>query len=125
MLPVLLSGFQVVPLVENTCQAKMRFAGNRPRRITCQNEGFSVGLGLCHLVRLLARWLAWRLQQIAVSLQQRYGGPSSLMPRHTSPTTGACYSTLLAAVTQASLAPGHPRHESAGARLFLQRGARR
>jgi hypothetical protein len=34
MLPVLLGRIQVVPLVVNPSQAKMRFGGNRPRRVT-------------------------------------------------------------------------------------------
>src|SRR5450755_1415990 len=35
VLPVLLSGIQVVPLVVDTGQAKIRFTGHRLRRITC------------------------------------------------------------------------------------------
>ena len=42
---MLLGGIQVVPLVADTGQAKMRFAGNRLRRITCQLQGAPVGLG--------------------------------------------------------------------------------
>ena len=45
LLPVLLGGLQVVPLVGDTGQAKMRFAGNRLRRITCQLQDAPVGLG--------------------------------------------------------------------------------
>ena len=42
---MLLSGLQVVPLVVDTGQAKMRFAGNRLRRITGQLQDALVGLG--------------------------------------------------------------------------------
>ena len=45
LLPVLLGGIQVVPFVEDTGQAKMRFAGNRQRLITCQLQDAPVGLG--------------------------------------------------------------------------------
>src|SRR5207248_5383117 len=45
LLPVLLSGIQVVPLVVYTGETKMRFASNPLRRITCQKEGSPVGLG--------------------------------------------------------------------------------
>ena len=34
LLPMLFGGIQVVPLVVDTGQAKMRFASNRPRRLT-------------------------------------------------------------------------------------------
>ena len=42
-MPVLLGSIQVVPFVGDTRQAKMRFGGNRPRRITCQLQDAPVG----------------------------------------------------------------------------------
>ena len=45
LLPVLLGGLQVVPFVEHTGQAKMRFADNLQRLITCQLQDAPVGLG--------------------------------------------------------------------------------
>ena len=44
LLPMLLGGIQIIPLVSYTGQAKMRFAGNRLRRITCQSQDAPVGL---------------------------------------------------------------------------------
>src|SRR5258708_27359635 len=43
--PVLLSSLQVVPFVEYTGQAKMRFVDNLKRLITCQLQDAPVGLG--------------------------------------------------------------------------------
>ena len=43
--PVLISGLEVVPLVGDPGQAKVRLGGNRLRRITCQDEDSPVGLG--------------------------------------------------------------------------------
>ena len=45
LLPVLFGGIQVIPLVADTGQAKIRFAGSRPRRITCQVQDAPVALG--------------------------------------------------------------------------------
>jgi hypothetical protein len=45
LLPVLLSGIQVIPFVEYTGQAKMRFAGARLQLITDQLQDAPVGLG--------------------------------------------------------------------------------
>jgi hypothetical protein len=35
LLPMLFGGIQIIPLVGYAGQAKIRFAGNRQRRITC------------------------------------------------------------------------------------------
>ena len=42
---MLVGGIQVVPLVVYTGQAKVRFAGNWPRWITCQEDGLPICLG--------------------------------------------------------------------------------
>jgi hypothetical protein len=45
LLPVLLRGIQIVPLVGYAGQAKTRLAGDRLRRITRQLQDASVALG--------------------------------------------------------------------------------
>ena len=42
---LMLSGFQVIPFIENTGQARMRFAGPWKRRIASQRENAAIGLG--------------------------------------------------------------------------------
>src|SRR5205823_867228 len=43
--PVRESCLQVIPFVEDTCQAKIRFADNLKRLVTCQLEDALIGLG--------------------------------------------------------------------------------
>ena len=55
LLPVLLSGIQIVPFVADAGQAKILFAGIRRSLITKQLQGAPVGLG--RLIKLVFRFL--------------------------------------------------------------------
>ena len=55
LLPVLLSGLQVVPFVEYAGQTKMRFVFKRLRMITCQLQATPKGLG--RLIKVIFKFL--------------------------------------------------------------------
>ena len=55
LLPVLLSGLQVVPFVEYAGQTKMRFVCKRLRMITCQLQATPKGLG--RLIKVIFKFL--------------------------------------------------------------------